>query len=146
MSHSEVIDLEVEDLKTLANTAKRLGGKLMLNQKTYEWYGKYMGDYPLPAGMTANDLGKCEHAIKFPGINYEVGIINSRNQKGAYELLWDFWDKPLKAKMGGNKGIAFIQNYTMEKTKQAAMEKGSLCRESVIKTKLGQKHRMVITI
>lgn len=146
MSHSEIIDLEVDDLKTLANTAKRLGGQFMLNQKTYEWYGKYMHDYPLPAGITANDLGKCEHAIKFPEINYEVGIINSRNQKGAYELLWDFWDKPLKAKMGGDKGIAFIQNYTMEKAKVAAMSKGRLCRESKIKTKIGQKLRMVITV
>lgn len=146
MSHNEIIDLEVTDLKTLANTAKRMGGELVLNQKTYKWFDRFMDDYPLPEGLTVSDLGKCEHAIKFPGIKYEVGIIKSRQTKGAYELLWDFWDKKLKAKMGGSKATTFIQHYTMEKTRQAAMSKGKLCRESVIKTKHGEKRRMVITV
>jgi hypothetical protein len=146
MSHTEVIDLEVTDLTTLANTAKRLGGELILNQKTYEWYGRYMQDYPMPEGIAVSDLGKCEHAIKFPGINYEVGVIKSKTQKGAYSLLWDFWDNSLKDKMGGDKAIAFIQHYTMEKTKRAAMSKGKLCRESMIKTEQGERRRMVISV
>jgi hypothetical protein len=146
MSHNEIMELEVTDLKTLANTAKRLGGKLILNQKTYKWFDRFMDDYPLPEGLTVSDLGKCEHAIKFPGIEYEVGVIKSRTTKGAYELLWDFWDRNLKTKMGGKEAITFIQHYTMEKTKQAAMSKGKLCRESVIKTKQGEKRRMVINV
>lgn len=146
MSHNEIIDLEVTDLKTLANTAKRMGGELILNQKTYKWFDRFMDDYPLPEGIKVSDLGKCEHAIKFPGIKYEVGIIKSRQTKGAYELLWDFWDRNLKTKMGGSKATTFIQHYTMEKTRQAAMSKGKLCRESVIKTKQGEKRRMVITV
>jgi hypothetical protein len=146
MSHNEVIELEVTDLKTLAMTAKRLGGELKLNQKTYKWFGRNVGDYPLPEGIKESDLGKCEHKIHFPGINYEVGVIKSKTQAGAYSLLWDFFDSSLKRKMGGEKAIAFIQNYTMEKTKQAAMSKGRLCRESVVKTKLGEKRRMVITV
>jgi hypothetical protein len=146
MSHNEVIDLEVTDLKTLTNTAKRLGGELKLNQKSYKWYGRNVGDYPLPEGIQVSDLGKCEHAIKFPGINYEVGVIKSKTQKGAYELLWDFYDRGLKEKMGGKKAVAFIQHYTMEKVSQAAMEKGKLCRESVIKTELGEKRRITITV
>jgi len=146
MSHNEVIDLEVTDLKTLANTAKRLGGELILNAKTYEWFGRNVGDYPLPEGIKASDLGICEHKIKFPGIRYEVGVIKSKTQKGAYQLLWDFYDRDLKTKMGGSKAINFIQHYTMEKTQQAAMQKGKLCRESVIKTELGEKRRMVINL
>jgi hypothetical protein len=123
-----------------------MGGELKLNQKEYEWFGRNMGDYPLPEGISEHDLGKCEHAIKFPGIKYEVGVIKSKTQKGAYSLLWDFWDKKLKSKMGGSKAIDFVQNYTMEKATQAAMSKGRLCRESVIKTKLGQKRRLVINV
>ena len=87
MSHNEVIDLEVTDLKTLANTAKRLGGELIMNAGTYKWFGRNVGDYPLPEGISASDLGKCEHKIKFLGINYEVGVIKYKVQKGAYELL-----------------------------------------------------------
>ncbi len=146
MSHTEVIDLEVTDLKCLANTAKRLGGQLILNQKTYQWYGRYMNDYPMPEGVSVSDLGKCEHAIKFPGINYEVGVVKSKTQKGAYSLMWDFWDKQLKQKMGGEQAITFVQHYTMEKTRLAAKAKGKLCRESVIKTDLGEKRRMVINV
>jgi len=146
MSHNEIIDLEITDLKTLANTAKRLGGELRIGQLTYKWYGRNVGDYPLPEGVKASDLGKCEHAIKFPGIGYEVGVIKSKTQKGAYQLLWDFYDRDLKNKMGGKKAITFIQHYTMEKTQQAAMMKGKLCRESVIKTELGEKRRMVINL
>ena len=117
-----------------------------MNAKSYKWYGRNVGDYPLPEGVKASDLGKCEHKIKFPGINYEVGVIKSKVQKGAYELLWDFYDRDLKAKMGGKKAITFIQHYTMEKTKIAAMAKGKLCRESEIKTKDGVKRRMVINV
>jgi hypothetical protein len=146
MSHNEIIDLEVTDIKALSMTAKRMGGQLMLNAKTYKWYGTNVGDYPLPEGIKASDLGKCEHKIKFPGINYEIGVIKSKTQQGAYSLLWDFFDSSLKKKMGGEKAITFIQHYTMEKTKQAAMSKGKLCRESVIKTKQGEKRRMVITV
>ena len=146
MSHNEVIELEVDDLKTLANTAKRLGGQLMLNEKTYKWFGRNVGDYPLPEGIAVSDLGKCEHKIKFPGINYEVGVIKSKTSRGAYSLLWDFFDSKLKNKMGGEKAIDFIQHYTMEKATQAAMSKGRLCRESVVKTQLGQKRRLVINV
>lgn len=146
MSHNEIIDLEITDLKTLANTCKRMGGELKLNQKTYEWFGRNVGDYPLPEGIKVSDLGKCEHAIKFPGVNYEVGVIKSRNQANAYELLWDFWDGGLKEKMGGSKATTFIQHYTMEKATQAAYAKSKLCRESEIKTELGIKRRLVINV
>jgi hypothetical protein len=148
MSHNEIIDLEVTDLKTLENTAKRMKGELILNAKTYKWYGRNVGDYPLPEGINVADLGKCEHKIKFPGINYEVGVIKSRTQAGAYELLWDFYDSQLKEKMGGSKAVAFKQHYTMEKETQAAYSIGKLCRESEIKTEkgIGIKRRLVINI
>lgn len=148
MSHNEIIDLEIGDLKVLASTCKRMGGELKLNQKTYQWYGRNVGDYPLPEGIKASDLGKCEHAIKFPGIQYEVGVIKSRTKKGAYEMLWDFYDRDLKEKMGGKTGVTFIQHYTMEKSKMAATQKGKLCRESIIKTDQGNgiKRRMVINL
>lgn len=146
MSHTEIIDLEIQDLKTLERVCKRMGGELMLNQKTYRWFGTNVGDYPLPEGVKVSDLGKCEHAIRFNGIKYEVGVMKSRTTKGAYELIWDFWDNQLKNKMGGSTGGLFKQAYTVEKTKQAAMQKGKVCRESLIKTKEGNKIRLTINV
>jgi hypothetical protein len=146
MSHTEIIDLEIQDLKTLEKAVKRLGGFFIKDQKTYKWFGSYMNDYPMPEGVKVSDLGKCEHAIAFPGINYEVGVMKSRTTKGAYELIWDFWDRGLKEKMGGETGGLFKQAYTIEKTKSAAMMKGKMCRESLIKTKEGNKVRLTINV
>jgi len=146
MSHNEIIDLEIGDLKVLAATVKRMNGELILNKKTYRWYGHNVGDYPLPEGVKAEDLGKCKHAIVFPDIDYQVGVIESRSKKGAYELLWDFYDRQLKERMGGEKGIALIQHYTMVKAKNAATQKGKICRESMIKTKTGIKRKIVINV
>ena len=146
MSHTEIIDLEITDLKTLEKTCKRMGGEFMRDQKTYQWFGRFMNDYPMPEGVKVSDLGNCEHAIRFPGVNYEVGVMRSRTTKGAYELIWDFWDRGLKEKMGGSTGGLFKQAYTIEKTKQAAAMKGKMCRESVVKSKEGNRIRLTINV
>lgn len=65
----------------------------MLNQKTYRWFGRSVGDYPLPAGFKAEELGKCEHAIRIPGDRnaYEIGVVKRRDGKPGFQLIWDFW-------------------------------------------------------
>lgn len=76
---------------------KRLGLELVEGQKTYRWWGRSEGDYPLPEGFTAQDLGHCEHAIRVPlshpsGRNaYEVGVVKRRDGKPGYQLMWDFF-------------------------------------------------------
>tara|TARA_Y100001980_G_C14459122_1_gene241412 strand:- start:36 stop:491 length:456 start_codon:yes stop_codon:yes gene_type:complete len=92
MSHVAVVKVEVTDLKSLAKACEALGLQLNLGQKTYRWYGRHVGDYPLPEGFTQQDLGKCDHAISVPGKPgaYEVGLC-SRNGGKSYQLLWDFW-------------------------------------------------------
>jgi len=43
------------------------GWKFMENQKTYQWFGRWMGDSPLPESMTIEEIGHCNHAIQVPG-------------------------------------------------------------------------------
>ena len=63
MSHIAKIELEINDPENLKLACERLGLQFIENQKTYKWYGSWVGDSPLPDGITLSDLGKCDHAI-----------------------------------------------------------------------------------
>jgi hypothetical protein len=77
---------------------KELGFEFVENQKTYAWYGTFVGDSPMPQGMTVKDLGKCDHAIRVPGAWYEIGL---KKFGDHYEILYDYWESGgLKSKIG----------------------------------------------
>ena len=67
----------------------------MVEQGTYRWYGRSVGDYPLPEGFTETDPGKCEYALRVKDANhartYEVGVVPRKDGKPGYTLLWDFY-------------------------------------------------------
>lgn len=121
MSHIARIEMQINDLETLKAACARLGLEFVAEQKTYAWYGKHVGDYPLPEGFSVSDMGKCDHAIRVPGAKYEVGVVE-RNQK--YVLLWDFWeDGGLEPALGKNAG-RLKQAYGVEKATREARLKG----------------------
>jgi hypothetical protein len=116
MSHVSTFELEVNDLDALDSACKQLGLELVRGQKQYRWYGRSVGDYPLPAGFTEQDLGKCDHAIRIPGNPnaYEIGVVKNRNGRG-YQLLWDFWQGGygMQAKVGKD-GEKLKQQYEVQ--------------------------------
>jgi hypothetical protein len=121
MSHIAKIELEINDVETLKLACDRLGLQFMENQKTYRWYGSFVGDTPLPEGININDLGKCDHAIRVPGAQYEIGIVQ-RDRK--YILLWDYWHQGgLEQKIGKNAG-RLKQAYGVERVRKEARLKG----------------------
>lgn len=69
---------------------EQLGGTLT-DDKTYRWYGRSVGDYPIPAGFIVEELGKCVHRIRFPGIGYDIGVVPSKTTPGEYVLIADFY-------------------------------------------------------
>lgn len=114
MSHVSKIEIEINDLASLKLACKRLGLEFRECQTTYKWYGRLVEPdrYPLPEGMTQNDLGHCTHAIHIPNAEYEIGIV----QRGTkFLLLADFWDTRLKNAIGDNGG-RLKQAYGVEKT------------------------------
>lgn len=88
MSHVETVTTKITALDALLAAASDLQG-IMRPAQTYRWYGRHVGDYPLPKGITVDDLGKCDFKITFPGINYEVGV--KLLPEGHYTLLYDFY-------------------------------------------------------
>jgi hypothetical protein len=67
MSHVTNIDIEISNLTALESAIQEMGGTFLRDKKNYEWYGRHVGDFPLPPGFTKEMLGKCEHAIGLPG-------------------------------------------------------------------------------
>jgi hypothetical protein len=131
MSHIAKIELEITDLATLKLACERLGLEFMEKQTTYSWYGTLIGDTPLPEGITTSDLGKCDHAIRVPGAQYEIGIVK-RDRK--YILLWDFWHQGgLEQKLGKNAG-RLKQAYTIERVRKEGRLKGHrICEQKTDK-------------
>lgn len=93
MSHVATIELHILSLDELSAACKQLGLELCIGQKKFRWYGRSVGDHPLPEGFTESDLGRCEHAIRIPGNGaaYEVGVVRRRDGKPGFTLMWDFW-------------------------------------------------------
>lgn len=112
MSHISTIAVEIRDLEALKEACKALGLEFKENQRTYKWFGRSVGDYPLPEGFTVKDLGKCDHALSVKGNSgaYEVGLVKKGDQ---YVPLWDFWSGGygLEACVGKN-GDKLVEAYT----------------------------------
>lgn len=134
MSHIGDMEVHIKDLAALEAAASRLGLELVKGQTAYKWYGRSVGDYPLPAGFAAEDLGKCEHALRIPGDNkaYEIGVVKRRDGKPGFQLLWDFWQGGfgLTAKIGETGGL-LKQAYAIEATKKQMIRDGYRVTETV---------------
>ena len=139
MSHISKIELVITSLDDLREASKQLEFTFAENQKTYQWYGEWMGDTPLPEGITTEMLGKCDHAISVPGCEYQIGVVKRDNH---YILLWDSWRKGnLQKKIGKNAGI-LKQAYAAVKIRSQAMIKKYHISEK--KTKQGL--RLTLTV
>ena len=111
MSHISKIELEVNDLNTLDSACKRLGLQLVKGQINFKWFGKKAGD--------------CDHAIRVPEAEYEIGITHVN---GIYELECDYYDRNIGTAIGEKAGL-LKQAYAVEKTKAEARRKGYVAIE-----------------
>ena len=55
MSHIAKIDIEIKDLVALNEACKNLGLTFKQGQRQYKWFGEFVGDSPMPEGMTKED-------------------------------------------------------------------------------------------
>lgn len=125
MSHITTIDIEITDLDALEAAVREMGAQFLRGQTSYTWFGRSIGDYPIPRGFTAADLGKCDHVIRLPGCQYEIGVVKNPAKPTTYTLLYDFWGpgKKLKAHFGANME-RIKQLYAVHRATTAARAKG----------------------
>ena len=134
-SHVAKISIEIKDLLALKQAAKDLGLEFV-EQKTYRWFGRHVGDFPLPAGFKTSDLGKCDYVLRIPNNDtaYEIGVVKRKDGKPGYELLWDFWSGGygLQAVVGDN-GTKLVQSYAAAVTTNLYKKQGFRVTKSVTK-------------
>lgn len=131
MSHLVKIKTVLTDMEAVKETCRELGLTFKEGQRTYKWWGRSVGDYPMPQGVTKDDLGKCDHAIGIPGTDWEVGVFRlaalTPRGKPTYTLLFDFYGSngaPILKALGGQEGKRFSQIYTVNKATLEARAKG----------------------
>ena len=134
MSHVAIVQVEIKDLGALKAACADLGLSFMEDQKTYAWFGRSVGDYPLPDGFSERDLGHCEHAISLGDGRhphaYEIGVVPRRDGKPGWTLLWDFFmgGYGLEEVIGdGTKNL--IDRYAVNVVKWQALKLGYACQE-----------------
>lgn len=93
MSHVATVDVHITDLAALKAACEALGLEFREGKNRFRWYGTVVGDYPLPEGFTASEMGQCEHAIGISANDraYEVGVVRRRDGKPGYTLMYDNW-------------------------------------------------------
>ena len=126
MSHVSTIEIEIKDIEALKAACQRLGYEFREGQTSYRWFGRFVGNYPLPQGFKVEDLGRCTHAIRVPGADYEIGVVT---REGKTTLLWDFWRAGGLENVVGKNGAKLKQAYAAEATKRAAKKAGYLVTE-----------------
>lgn len=131
MSHVvSMTDFSILDLDSLATAAESLGMKLVRDARAYRWWGRHVGDYPLPEGFTREDMGRCDHVLRIKGNStaYEVGVVRRRDGKPGYALVWDFYagGKGLQKMIGdGPKDCNRLRRaYSVAVTTKAARRQG----------------------
>ena len=134
MSHVATIDLHIKDLAALKAACRTLGLEFVEGQTTFRWYGRHVGDYPLPEGFTTADMGLCDHAIRLPGNThaYEVGVVKRRDGKPGFTLMYDFWagGYGLEAAIG-KQASRLRQQYAAQVAMKQARKQGFRVTQSV---------------
>lgn len=101
MSHVTDIKLRVRDVAALKEACAAVGLELRENQRTYAWWGTFVGDSNQYGNHDPKTFGKCEHAIGVPGVkprmggsgNWEIGVVKAKDGDG-FELLVDTYGEP----------------------------------------------------
>lgn len=137
MSNIADIKTEIKDLEALKAACKEQGWTFHENQKTYAWWGSHHPNDTMtlkaranpPEGLTADDLGKCDHAISIPdlpewqGFKLQVGL---RKTATGYRVVCDDMltsDKFGVSAIGINAG-KLLQTYAIHKATIEARKRG----------------------
>ena len=93
----------IVSLNAVRAAAERIGLEV-LEQSHYTWYNTHVGDYPVPAGWQANQLGnnatlvlrvkepkRTELREKNKQEPYDLAVVEDKLNPGSYTLMYDFF-------------------------------------------------------
>jgi len=127
MSHVDVhsaIANTPQAVAALAAAAQALGGTLEQADKI-RWFGRHVGDWPIPEGFTVSDIGKCKYKISFPGVSYDVGVIPHPQDPSKLCIYYDFYGPGRQLQRIVGKGAEkLMQQYGLHAALAWAKSKG----------------------
>ena len=108
MSHVAICKTEpgkplIVDLEAVKLAALNLGLKCE-ERSTYAWYGRHVGDYPIPPGYTQAELGRnaklvlsvpeeLRQKLGIRGKCYELAVVEDKQNPGCYTYMYDFFNR-----------------------------------------------------
>ena len=144
MSHVVKVKTVIKSLNALRRAAERCGLELVEGVSNYKWFGKFVGDSPMPDGFYWVDpatgkkyghgkqkLGLCDHVLRVPGNQkaYEVGVYSTG--KDEYGIIWDWWGAGygLCEKIGRTQNGAekLLDEYAFAVAEEVAHQNGWQC-------------------
>jgi len=93
LSHVTDVKLRITNLDALAEAADKCGLVLMRDQKTYTWYGHFVGDSASYGNIPIEDFGKSAHALRLKDHkrgDYEIGLHTAKDGEG-FQVVFDSW-------------------------------------------------------
>jgi len=141
MSHIKLIEPEREySIEGLVIMAKLMGA-IMTKSKTWNWYGQWVGDTPLPKELVLSDLEEVDYEIKFPRARYSMGV---KIKNDRVHLLYDFWNGGygLETALGGSNCGKLKQHYNMAEALIVAKKQRRRVRE--VNPETSDRRRLVI--
>lgn len=96
MSHVTDVKMRVKDIDALEEACTAIGLELRRDQKSYAWWGSFVGDSNRYGEHTPEEMGKCAHAIRVKGTKpqngaygpWEIGVIAAKDGNG-FKLFYD---------------------------------------------------------
>lgn len=130
MSHVKTSDVIVKDLDCLREAVKKFPKlSFVEGQKKFTWYGEWVNDYDnanaaYKHGISTEDYGKCDHAIRMEGVAYEIGLMKRKDGEG-YSVVWDFYGCGRRIdEYIGHDGEKLMTEYNRLYIEKFAMENG----------------------
>jgi hypothetical protein len=132
MSHVTDVKLRIRDLDSLRTACDGLGLDFRENQRTYAWWGSYVGDSHSYGEHKPEEMGKCAHAIRVKGTApqngssgpWEIGVVPAKDGDG-FNLYYDTYGgagRALTDKVGA--GAARLRHaYAVEVAEKSALAK-----------------------
>lgn len=122
MSHVTTIDMEEKyELPELKLMCTNQAWEWREGQKQYGWYGRHVGDFPIPKSFTVEEMGKCDHAIHIPGYDYEIGVVR---KSGQWRLIYDFYSAGKLDRVLGKEAGLLKQAYGVARVQTACKRQG----------------------
>lgn len=131
MSHVTDIRCKIKDLNLLAEACDKLGLEFRRDKKTFNWWGRSVGDYN-DKSFNVAEAGRCDHAIAIKGSPwldeadksepYEVGVVENKDDPGTYTLRFDFFGGGNGLiELTGDKCANLLKRYKVEVAKSEAV-------------------------